>query len=134
MWTLSMSAANETGVIHCEIGNLQFDLHQLHQRSPEPFGLPVGQLKQFPQNQQAFDRRVAVEKRVPSPLLGVGVMPPAYHVLAKPKGNRSPLHERLVVLPPIRDSVRTFACSGHVESPFRGRFGSVSNHSYVLNR
>ena len=49
-----------------EVGNRHVHLHQLCQRTPQTFGLPIGKPKQLPQHQQAFNGRIAVNKRVPA--------------------------------------------------------------------
>ena len=115
------------------VGNVEFDLHQFDERFAESFGLTIGQLKQLSQDEQTLDGGVAVDKRMPDSGVCVVVTPFFDRFFAKPEGNRPALHERLVVFAPICDFVRTFPCTGHVETPFRRLLFFKSSLFYVLN-
>ena len=106
-----------------EIRNIKVDLHQFRQRFSQSFRLAIRQLKQLPQNQQAFDCRIAVYKRV-SDLGFFVVMTPFFNCFfAKPERNRASINQRLVVFSPICYFVRTFPFPAMSNSFYQSRGG-----------
>lgn len=101
------------------VANRHVDLHQHDQRAAQAFGLPIWKPKQFTQHEQAFDRRIAVYKRASNLGLIVRMFPRVDHLIAKPERDRAALHERLVILSPLRNLVPCL-CLGNNFSLLQG--------------
>src|SRR5687768_2013105 len=90
------------------VGNSNIHSQQLDQRPPKPFRLSIRKLEQLADRQEAFDGRVAVHKRPTYFRAIVRMLPTFQRILTKPNRDFAAAEDRLVILSPICNSVRSF--------------------------